>query len=150
MFVSHIDDLFCNTLNYFMLKKFQTRTSPAAFILVLFLAISFLVSEDTVLCFGKDGHVAVEFVDSCNGVGLGSQLAGGDSDACGPCKDAQFQGSPGYTRNASHNTQTFPLMSSSPMSPSLSSNEYSGKYINLPDYSHHKTLASLHSVVLLI
>lgn len=61
--------------------------------LVLFLVLSFLGSDGTLLCFGKDGHVAVEFVDACNGAGLGSEVAETESDACGPCTDVQFQSS---------------------------------------------------------
>ena len=133
-----------------MYKEPRIKTLPAAFMLVLFLVVSFFGSEGTLLCFGKDGHMAIEFVDAHNGSGFGSQLAGMENDACGPCKDVQFLSSPAYTRNASHNTQTLSLMSSSPISPSLPSKEYPDKYINLPQYSHHKTLASLHSVVLLI
>ncbi|OGW33160.1 MAG: hypothetical protein A2X59_07550 [Nitrospirae bacterium GWC2_42_7] len=134
-----------------MNKEPQIKNLPAAFMLVLFLVVSFFGSEGTLLCFGKDGHLAVEFVDLCNGSGLGSQLAGmEESDACGPCKDVQFLSSPAHTRNVSHNTQALPLISSSFISPSLPLKEYSQNHINLPQYSHHKALASLHSVVLLI
>ena len=117
--------------------------------LILFLVASFLGSEGTLLCFGKDGHVAVEFVDACNGSGFGSQLTETESDACGPCMDVQFLSSPAYTRNASHYTQTLSLISSSPVLSSLPLETYYNKPI-LPVSSHHKSLASLHSVVLLI
>ena len=89
-----------------MIKELHLKTLPAAFMLVLFLFVSFFGSEGTLLCFGKDGHVAIEFVDVHNGSGFGAQLAGMENDACGPCKDVQFLSSPAYTRNASHNTQT--------------------------------------------
>jgi len=127
----------------------HVKTLPAAFMLALFLVLSFFGSEGTLLCFGKDGNVAVEFIDACNDSGLGSQLAGGDSDTCGPCTDVQFVSSPGYTRTASQYTQTLPLISSSPVLSSLPLEEYSNKPI-LPASSHHKTLAGLHSVILLI
>jgi len=127
------------------LKNFLT-----AFMLVLFLVVSFFGSEGTLLCFGKDGHMAIEFVEAHDGLGFGAQLAGMENDACGPCKDVQFLSSPAYTRNVSYNTQTLPLISSSSIFPSLPLKEYRGKSINLPEYSPHKTLASLHSVVLLI
>lgn len=133
-----------------MNKEPQLKTLPAAFMLVLFLVVSFFGSEGTLLCFGKDGHVAIEFVDACNGSGARSQLAGMESDACGPCKDIKFLSSPVYTKNDSHYTQALPLLSPSAMFLSLPSKEYPSKYINLPQYSHHKTLASLHSVILLI
>ena len=130
--------------------KFQTKTFPAAFMLVLFLAVSLLGSDGTFLCFGKDGHVAIEVVDTCNGLGGGPQLAGMESNGCSPCKDVQFLSSPAYSRSGLHYTQTIPLMFPPVMLLSLPSKEYSGDYINLPQYSHHKTLATLHSVVLLI
>jgi len=133
-----------------MNKSEHLKTLLTAFMLVLFLVVSFFGSEGTLLCFGKDGHIAIEFVDTHDGSGFGAQLAGTESDACGPCKDVQFLSSPAYTRNASHNTQTLSLMSPSPMSLSFLSEECPARHINPPEYSHHKTLASLHSVVLLI
>ena len=146
----NIDDLFSITLNYQMNKGLHLKIFPAAFMLLLLLIVSFFGSEGTLLCFGKDGHMAIEFVDVHNGSGFGAQLAGMENDACGHCKDVQFLSSPAYTRNVSHNTQTIPLISSSSMFPSLPLKEYSKKRINLPEYSHYKTLASLHSVILLI
>jgi len=143
-----IDGLFGITLNYSMNKEPHMKTFPAAFMLLLFLVVSFVGSEGTLICFGEDGHVAIEFADACNGSGFGLQHEGMESDACGTCKDVQFLCSPAYTRNASHNVQTLPPMFT--MSSSLSSKEYPNKPVNPPEYSHHKTLASLHSVVLLI
>jgi hypothetical protein len=145
-----VDGSFSITLIYFMHKEQPLKTFAAACMLVLFLVVSFVSSEGTLLCFGKDGHVAVEFVDACNGSDLGSQLAGMESDACGPCKDVQFLSSPAYTRNVSHHTQALSPISSSPVSPSLPLKLYSNKHINPPEYSHDTTLASLHSVILLI
>ena len=133
-----------------MPKELHLKTLPAAFMLVLFLVVSFFGSEGTLLCFGKDGHMAIEFVDVHNGSGFGAQLEGMENDACGPCKDVKFLSSPVYTRNVSYNPQTPPLISLSSISPSLPLKEYSKNHINLPQYSHHKALASLHSVVLLI
>jgi hypothetical protein len=133
-----------------MNKELQLKTLPATFMLVLFLAVSLVSSEGTLLCFGKDGHVAVEFVDACNSSGFGSQLAGMESDACGPCTDVQFLSSPAYTTHVSHHTQALPLIFSSPVSPLLPLKEYSHKHINPPEYLHDTTLARLHSVILLI
>jgi hypothetical protein len=133
-----------------MNKEPYLKTLPAAFMLVLFLIVSFFGSEGTFLCFGKDGHVAIELVEACNGAGHGLQLAGMESDACGPCKDVQLLSSPACTNSASHYAQTRPLMSPSTMSPSWPSKEYPSKYGNLFEYPHQKVLASLHSVVLLI
>lgn len=133
-----------------MIKGLHPKTFPAAIMLVLFLVASAFGSEGTLLCFGKDGHVAIEFVDACNGAGLGAQLNEMESDACGPCKDVQFLSSPAHTNNASHYTLTLSLISSSPVLSSLHQEEYSNKSVVLPVSSHHKTLASLNSVILLI
>ena len=133
-----------------MNREPHLKALPAAIMLVLFLVMSLFGAEDTLLCFGKDGHVAVEFVDACNGTVLGSQLAGMESDACGPCTDVQFFSSPVYTRSDSQHALTLPLSVSSPSSPSLPLKEYSSNHINLPEYSHEKILASLHTVILLI
>jgi len=133
-----------------MNSKPYLKTLPAAFMLVLFLIVAFLGSEGTLLCFGEDGHVALEFADAHNGSGFGLLHAGMESDSCGLCKDVQFLSSPAYTSKTSHDTQTLPLVSSSSMSPSLPLKDYPGRYIKLPEYSHYKTLANLHSVVLLI
>ncbi|MBI5638998.1 MAG: hypothetical protein HZA17_01100 [Nitrospirae bacterium] len=133
-----------------MKKRFNFSILFTACLLFLF-ALSSLVSvEGAVLCFGPDGHVAIEFVDACHGTGLGSKLVGAEGDACGPCKDVQFLGSPAYTSNTSHNTQIIPLAALSQTLFSLPSKEYPGKHGNPPDCSHHKTLTSMHSVVLLI
>jgi len=133
-----------------MHKEPHLKTLPAVIMLVLFLVVSFLGSEGTLICFGEDGHVAIEFADACSRSGFGLQHAGLGNDSCGPCKDVQLLSTPAYTRNTSHTAQTIPLISSSSMFPSLPLKEYIGKYINPPYYSYHKTLASLHSVILLI
>lgn len=121
-----------------------------AVVLVVHLVVSVLSVEGSVLCFGEDGHVAIEFVDACNGSGLGSQLAGMESDACGACEDVEFLIGPAYTKNASHDMQTFSLISTTPVSLSVSRKDYPHKHTRLPEYSLRKTLASLYSIVLLI
>jgi len=132
---------------YLMLRRIGILP---ALVLVVHMVVAVLSVEGSVLCFGKDGHVAIEFVDACNGSGFGSQFAGMESDACGPCNDVHFLSSPAYTKNASHETQTFPLASPSPTYPSLPLRDYSRQSINLPKYSHDKTLTGLQSVILLI
>ena len=119
-------------------------------VLVAYMVVALLSSEGMILCFGKDGHVAIEFVDACNGSGLGSQLAGMESDECGPCRDVKLLSGPAYIKNDSHYTQMLPLVSSTPMSPSLPLKEYSNTHKHLPEYPLHNTLASLHCIVLLI
>ncbi len=131
-----------------MNNKLYLRPLPAALMLILFLAASFVGSEGTLLCFGKDGHVAIEFVDDSTGPGFGFQHKGMEDDACGACTDVHLFSGPAFARNAPHYAQTVPLMS--PVSPLLPSKEYCNKYVILPQHSHHKTLASLHSAVLLI
>jgi len=133
-----------------MTRELRIKTLLTAFVLSLFLFVSFFSSAGAVLCFGKDGHVAIEFSDVCNGAGPGSQLAGTESDASGPCKDVRFLSGPAQTTNASHYTQPLSLNSSSPVAPSLPPEEYSNKPLLLTVSSHHTTIAGLHSVVLLI
>lgn len=134
-----------------MTKESHLKTFTAALMLVLFLVASFLGSEGTHICFGKDGHVAIEFIDACNGSKFGSQFAVSDEgDACGPCQDVQFLGNPAYTNNILHYAQTIPLISLSPALLSLPWKESSGKSVVPLPSSHHKTLASIHSVILLI
>ena len=116
----------------------------------LFVILSAFSVEGSVLCFGEDGHVAIEFVDACNAKGFGSQHAGAESDACGPCNDVQILTVSAYIKNASHYMQTLRLMSPSLMIASLPSKDYPGWNINLHECSYNKTLVSLHSVVLLI
>ena len=145
----HAIDIISSFLQkYIMFKKYARILS--ALVLVVYMLVAALSVEGSVLCFGGDGHVAVEFVGACNGSGFGSQLAGMESDVCGPCKDIQFLSSPACTTNVSHCTQALPLISSSPVSTSLPLKEYSYKHINPPEYSHDTALASLHSVILLI
>jgi hypothetical protein len=141
-------DFVSSFLRYYRMPRIAGIHS--VLVLVVYMTVAALSVEGSVLCFGEDGHVAMEFVDACNGSGFGAQLAGMESDTCGPCKDVQFLSNPAYTRNVSHYTQALHLMSPSPMSPFLPSKEFSDKYINLPEYSRYKTHACLHSVVLLI
>ena len=119
-------------------------------VLLIFMAVTALSVEGSVLCFGEDGHVAVEFVDACKGAGPGSQLAGMEGDDCGPCRDIQFLSSPACTRNVSQYTQALPLISLSPVSLSLPPKACPIPRSNLHEYPHDTTLASLHSVILLI
>lgn len=120
--------------------------------LTLFLGLSVLSYEGALLCFGEDGHMAVEFVDACNGSALGSQVAGAEGDSCGPCKDVQFQSSPAYTNRTLQytDTQTHTLVSLSRVNPSLSFEEHHNSPVSLPEKPPCKTLASLQSIVLLI
>lgn len=124
----------------------------AGFMLLLFLGPSLFSFEGALLCFGKDGHVAVEFVAACNEYDFNSQVAEAGGDACGPCKDVQFQSSPTYTIGTIHyaDTQTSPLVASVLATPSLTLREHRDSQISLPEKPPYKTLASLQSVVLLI
>ena len=133
-----------------MIKEVYLKTLPAAFMLVVLLVASFVAFEGMLLCFGEDGHVAIEFADACNGSGFGLRHVRMENDSCGLCKDVHFLSSPAFTSKPSYDTQTLPLISSFSMSPTLPLKEYPVKFINLPQHSNHKTLASLHSVVLLI
>lgn len=134
-----------------MSKELYLKKALAVFMLILLLALSVFSFEGALLCLGEDGHVAVEFVNACNGAGFGNEIAGMEADACGPCKDVQFTSTPAYTRNVSPYTQALPLSFLPQMSPVLPVQDNSIKRAAPPVSSHQdKTLASLQSVVLLI
>jgi len=124
----------------------------AVFMLTLFLALSVFSFEGALLCLGEDGHVAIEFVDACNGSDLGPQLAEAEGDVCGPCNDIQFQSIPAYTNRTFNYTtsQTLPLVSLVRITPLLLLEEHHNSPVSLPEKPHYKTLANLKSVVLLI
>ena len=131
----------------------KIRPVLAVFVLSLILFVSFFGFNGTHLCFGKDGHVAIEFVDAYISSGDGLQAAPmEESSYCGNCMDVQFPNSPiyvKYIRNVSGYTQTLSLISFPAALQSLLK-EFSGSHVNLPVLLHHKTLRSLYSVVLLI
>jgi hypothetical protein len=124
----------------------------AVFMLTLFLGLSAINLEGALLCIGEDGHIAMEFVDACNGSDFNAQVAEAGGDACGPCKDVQFQSSPAYTSRTLHytDTQTLPLVSSVQPVSTVPLREQHISQISLPEKPPYKTLASLQSVVLLI
>jgi hypothetical protein len=132
-----------------MIKILHHKTVAAAFMLLLCLITSFAGAVGTHLCFGEDGHVTVELVDACTVSGLGAQHAGMEDDACGPCQDVTFS-SDAHISSSRCCMQTSPLLSSVPIAPSLPSHDYPVGQVHPSDCSHHKTLASLQSVVLLI
>lgn len=134
-----------------MVKKLRMKELSTALMLILFLGVSIFSVEGAILCFGKDGHIAIEFVNTCNGSDSGSQLAGAETDACGPCMDVQFLGSPVYTNRTQYtDAQTHILVSLALLSSSLPLEKHHYSPINLPEKPPYKTLASLQSVVLLI
>lgn len=130
----------------------RSRISAVNGILIvpIFLFLTFFSVEGTLLCFGPDGHIAIEFVDSCNGSDSGSQVAGVEEDACGPCKDIQFLSSPAHTGNSFNYSQTLPMLSSVWVHLSLAAKEYLYNLADLPETPHQKSLASIQSVVILI
>jgi len=132
-----------------MIEKVHFRVL-AAFLTYLFIFLSAISVEGTVLCFGEDGHVAIELVDSCNGAGTGSQFTEMEGDDCGPCKDILIISGPAFTGNGLHHMQSIPPVSLNPVPPCLPSKEYLCKYIGPDESPYHLTPAGLHSVVLLI
>lgn len=115
------------------------------------LFMSFFGSGGIHLCFGEDGHMAVELVDSCIVSGLGAKHTGMKSDACGHCVDVVFSIDAIHATDGPSHAQTNPLMFPAPLTPSLPPLQaYPGEPIHPSDCPHHKVLASLQSVVLLI
>ena len=78
-----------------VMKKSWINGVLTLLIISVYLILPVFGPEGSLLCFGKDGHVAIEFIDACNASGFSSQLAGmEESDACGPCTDVELQSSP--------------------------------------------------------
>ncbi|MDA8239193.1 MAG: hypothetical protein M0Z67_02355 [Nitrospiraceae bacterium] len=133
-------------------KSLYLKKLSAVFMLTLFLGLSLFGFEGALLCLGEDGHVAIEFVDACNGSDSGSQVAEAECDVCGPCNDIQFQSIPAYTNRTFNYTAAQPLnlVSLAWITPSLPLEVRHNSPISLPEKSLDKTLANLKSIVLLI
>ncbi len=73
-------------------KKKQRLALLLIAMLPAYIILSTFCIGGSLLCFGQDGHVSLEFVQACHGTSAnGSHVAFGKSDACGPCADVQFQ-----------------------------------------------------------
>jgi len=63
----------------------------------IYFILAVLGVEGSVLCFGDDQHLAIEFVQASNGSGSSSSLGcAAYDDACGSCVDVAFQSSALY------------------------------------------------------
>jgi hypothetical protein len=121
-----------------------------AVVLVVYLLAAAFSVEGSVLCVGEDGHIAIEFVNACGGSESSAQLAGTEGDGCGTCLDVQMVTSPAHTRAVSHFPQSHSVICSTPVSLPALPKEHFKTHGNLPEYSVSPSLASLHSIVLLI
>jgi hypothetical protein len=81
-----------------MKKNIKTLVS---WVLILTYVLFFTIGTDgALLCFGDEGHIAIELVQSCNkSTDLGSALSPIDQqDECGPCSDVTFLTDPTIQR----------------------------------------------------
>ena len=134
-----------------VMKKSWINGVLTLLIIAIYLLPSVFSPEGTLLCFGKDGHVAIEFTDACNGSGFNSQLAGmKESDACGPCIDVELQSSPARLNHESSSLTphgqplSFQSVAAVPSSNFIRATQISS---SIP---FQKSLTSLNSVVLRI
>ncbi len=77
---------------YIMLRR--SAVLPPVVVLVVYMLMAIPSAEGSLLCFGADGHVAIEYVAACKGSELGPQFEWAENDACGHCKDVQLLSSP--------------------------------------------------------
>lgn len=135
-----------------MRQALYLKKIMAVLIITFVLCLSVVSFEGALLCFGKDGHVAIEFVDACGGSDFGSRFAKAEVDACGPCEDVQFQSSPGYSSRAFHFTEahTQTLFSTAEGAPPLPIQAQLCSLTSLPHKPPYKILAGLRTVVLQI
>ena len=133
-----------------MKHESRIKTFVTATLLPVLLIVSFIGTEGTLLCFGKDGHVAVEFVDACNGGGPGSELADSESDACGPCTDVQFQNSTALLNHRSDRLTPDNQPLSFQSAATVASSSFTRNTEARPSIPYQKSHISLSSVVLRI
>jgi hypothetical protein len=77
-------------------KKTKSSRKIAIFLLLTYLAMGAALVDSSVLCLGKDGHLAVESAASCAFCGVRAILSiqpeslipeGNSIPGCGPCQD---------------------------------------------------------------
>jgi hypothetical protein len=134
-----------------MYRNTCQRTLLSFLILPAFMLISCFGAESSLLCFGSDGHVAIEFIEACNT--QNSEFGHFESDrgdGCGSCKDVQFLKSPAHPTSIFQHANGLPVVTG--FVPSIPAPDTASlRQIRLLPRNHQgKTLASLHSVVLLI
>jgi len=135
-----------------MLRKKQRVALLAIAILPFYLFISIFGIEGSLLCFSEDGHMAVEFVQSCNSRYADKGLAGSaQDDACGPCTDVHFLKNAASLKSTLQTANTFStvqgLLPGKFVLPQHDPNDDSPILLLNP---HTENLAKIQSVVLLI
>jgi hypothetical protein len=82
------------------MKKARSKILLSILILPAYFFLSVLNTEGALLCFGRDGHIAIEFVQACSGRDSGSGFAETDQkNACGPCTDVYFTTDSAHLKN---------------------------------------------------
>ncbi|MFA5180461.1 MAG: hypothetical protein WC405_04015 [Syntrophales bacterium] len=135
-----------------MFRKKRQKAILTIAILPLYLFLFVFGVEGSLVCFGEDGHVAVEFVQSCNSRSADEELAGSaQDDACGPCADVHFLKNAASLKSTLQTANTFStvqgLLPRIFVQPQHDPNDDSPILLLNP---HTENLAKIQSVVLLI
>lgn len=117
---------------------------------ILFFAIG---TDSSLLCFGSEGHIAVEWVQSCNGKAeFGSSVSPlTPQDECGPCYDVTFLSDPVIQKAPQNHDNNAGVAVASKPAPELSAKSHLTD--NAPRYSNYHPAPSyfaLKTVVILI
>jgi len=119
--------------------------------LPLYVLLSLIGAEGSLLCFGDDGHVAIELVQACNGSSLLSSVAKAEQDdACGSCIDVEFQSSTARLNHESNSLTSHVQPLSFQAVSVVPSSDFIPETQSRSSIAFQKSLTSLKSVVLLI
>ena len=134
------------------MKKAKSKILLSILILPAYIFLSVFNTEGALLCFGNDGHIAIEFVDACGGQVSESGIAEtGHIDACGPCTDVYFASDSAHLKNTLNEMNTLIGLSDNPLTTSgyidNARQEIPADSLRPP---FNRSLSSLNSIVLLI
>ncbi|MHB8770500.1 MAG: hypothetical protein ACYC7J_05850 [Syntrophales bacterium] len=134
-----------------MSMRQRKRHIFVSFWLFMVLVLSAVGATGTLLCFGQDGHVTIEFAGRCDSAKERLSFANEEQpDTCGPCADVRFLGMNGLV-NQGICTCSFCAVSEAECSEVASTQDepaVSALHAGSPPFS--RNLEPLKSVVLLI
>lgn len=110
---------------------------------ILFFAVG---TDGALLCFGNEGHIAIELVQSCNNSkDLGSSVSPStQQDECGPCSDVTFLTTPTVQRPLQQDVNNTSLVLAITPVPEISAQVHLAN--NESPYSHKHPSPTLHSL----
>lgn len=129
----------------------KKKSLSAAICVLVYMLISVTGMSGSVLCFGNDGHVAVEFVQNCNNANSrAASVEPASSDNCGPCKDVAFQSSIGFLQNTTRHSPVVFIFIFVTIAFTLSCNKYVKQFLARRFLPPRNSISSLKTVILLI